>query len=135
MSQGYLLRKDDFPSGIQTPADVEKLAQLLNPYLSSLSALIASGVTVTDNVRCEVQTGIFTHNVAGQFTLKMLPAAKGCVVLGCDKAIPQGVVMRPVLDPRPGAAPRVSVTVLFSDPATTGAKVSLLLLPEGQLHV
>jgi hypothetical protein len=134
MSQGYLLRKDDFPSGIQTPADVEKLASLLNPYLSSLNALIASGVTLSDNVSAEVQVGVFAHGVPQQFTLKRLPGAKGCVVLGCDSALVRAApLMQAVLDPRPNALPRVSVTVWFDDPGVTRATVALLLTPEGRL--
>jgi hypothetical protein len=134
MSQGYLLRKDDFPGGIQTPADVEKLAALLNPYLSSLSALIARGVTLSDNVSAEVQVGVFAHGVPQQFTLKRLPGAKGCVVLGCDSALVRAApLMQAVLDPRPNALPRVSVTVWFDDPGVTRATVALLLTPEGRL--
>lgn len=134
MSAGFLVRKDDYPNGISTQADVEKLAALLNPYLAALNGLLAKGATLTGTVQCETQVGTFTHGVASQFSLKQLKSAKGCLVLGCDSAVPQGVTMQPVLDMNPGAAPRVNVTVLFSNPAVVGAKVAILLLPEGQLH-
>ncbi len=133
MSAGYLIRKEDFPAGIATAKDLEKLAALLNPYLSAFNALTANGVTLTDNLSCEVQVGTFSHGVASAFSLKRLKSAKGCVVLGCDIAVPTGVSMRAVLDMKPEALPRVSVTILFSNPATVGAKVALQFLPEGQL--
>jgi hypothetical protein len=133
-STGFLLRKDDYPNGIATSADVEKLAALLNPYLTNVNTLISQGGnSFSDNFACEVQTGTFSHNVASGFSLKKLTAAKGCVVLGCDKGFPVGVTMKAVQVNVAGSLPQVSVTVLFSDPTITGAKVALLLLPEGQL--
>lgn len=134
MSEGFLLRKDDYPNGLQTQQDVQRLAALLNPYLTALNGLLANGATLTGTLECEVAVGTFAHNVPSQFSLKKLKSAKGCVVLGCDSAIPQGVTMQSVLDMRPEAAPRVNITVLFSNPAVTAAKVAILLLPEGQLH-
>lgn len=132
---GFLLRKDDYPNGIATSGDVEKLAALLNPYLNEVNKLTgAGGSSLSDNIDCEVQSGTFSHGVASGFTLKSLKSAKGCLTLGCDKAKPIGVIMAAVQTTQAGDLPRVSVTVLFSDPATTGAKVSLLFLPEGQLY-
>lgn len=134
MSQGFLLRKDDYPNGIQTSGDVERLAALLNPYLTSINTLVAAGgVSLSNNFDCEVQTGVFSHNLASGFSLKKLQAAKGCVVLGCDKAKPRSVIMRSIPTNIAGSLPRVSVTIGFEDSTTAGAKVSLLFLPEGQL--
>lgn len=135
MATGFILRKDDYPNGITTSGDVEKLAALLNPYLNEVNKLTgAGGSSLSDNISCEVQAGTFSHGVASGFTLKSLKSAKGCLTLGCDKAKAIGVVMSAVQTTQAGDLPRVSVTVLFSDPATVGAKVSLLFLPEGQLY-
>ena len=133
-STGFLLRKDDYPNGIATAADVQKLAALLNPYLTNVNTLISQGGnSFSDNFACEVQTGTFSHNVATGFSLKKLPSAKGCVVLGCDSAFVLSVIMKAVQVNVAGGLPQVSVTVLFTDPGVVGAKVTLLLLPEGQL--
>lgn len=134
-SIGFLLRKDDYPDGIKTSADVEKLAALLNPYLNAVNKLTgAGGSSLSDNIDCEVQAGLCSHGVASGFTLKSLKSAKGCVLLGCDKAKPISVTMSAVQTTQAGDLPRVSVVVLFSDPSVVGAKVSLLFLPEGQLY-
>lgn len=131
---GFLLRKDDYPNGIATTGDVERLAALLNPYLTAVNTLVSqSGVSLTDNLSCEVQTGTFAHAVPQAFSLKRLKSAKGALVLGCDTATPIGLTMQAVQTTVAGSLPRVSVTVLFSDPAVTSAKVALLFLPEGQL--
>lgn len=53
---GYLLRKNDFPSGIQTADDVERLAALVNPYLSSLTKLGTGGVNAASNFDGQVLT-------------------------------------------------------------------------------
>src|SRR5258707_694968 len=74
MSAGFLIRKEDYPNGITTPADVQRFAALLNPYLSALNNLLANGATLTANISCEVQVGKFTHNVAQQFGLELLQA-------------------------------------------------------------
>lgn len=133
-SAGFLLRKEDYPKGIATQGDVEKLAALINPYLNEVNALTGeSGVSLTDNLTCEVQVGTLSHGVASRFSLKRLKQAKGCVVLGCDKAIPIAPIMQPVLISTAGALPQVAVTVWFNDPGVTSAKVALLFLPEGQL--
>lgn len=47
---GYLLRSNDFPNGIGTPQDVEKLGNLLNPYLQTLKSLNSGGVNVGANL-------------------------------------------------------------------------------------
>src|SRR5580692_8645312 len=132
---GFLLRKDDYPNGIQTSGDVEKLASLLNPYLDAVNKLTgAGGSSLSDNIACEVQSGTFSHGVASGFTLKSLKSAKGVFVIGCDKAKPISATMSAVQTTQAGDLPRVSVVVLFSDPSVVGAKVSLVFLPEGQLY-
>jgi hypothetical protein len=47
---GDLVRNADFPNGIQTPADVQRLGALLNPRLKDAAKLSANGVNASTNL-------------------------------------------------------------------------------------
>jgi hypothetical protein len=50
----YLLRSNDFPDGIKTSMDVQRLGAVLNPMLAKLKNLGARGVNLTQNVDGQV---------------------------------------------------------------------------------
>lgn len=51
---GDLLRTADFPNGIATASDVQRLGALLNPRLKRLQALSSQGVNAIDNLDAQV---------------------------------------------------------------------------------
>lgn len=53
---GYLLRSNDFPRGLATPQDVQKLGNLLNPYLQALKKLNTNGVNIGANLDAQTVT-------------------------------------------------------------------------------
>lgn len=82
-SSGYLVRSTDFPDGIKTQSDVQKLGALLNPYLVKLSSLGQAGVNVGQNLDGQIVTFSVT-------TPATMPAAVYPVVAG-NVSIPYSV--------------------------------------------
>src|SRR6266446_2437208 len=60
MSSGYVIRKNDFPGGIATAADVERLGALLNPQLRQASDLASRGVNLGKNLDGQVVSADLT---------------------------------------------------------------------------
>lgn len=108
-----------------------RLFASLNPYFDGIDKIAAKGGTFTENMRCEVVSGAFTHGTAQQVRLATLTRAGSALVLGADGQLPMMatvVMVQGTTQPKPLA----TVTIYFND--ATAAKVNcvVLLLPEGQ---
>lgn len=121
--------KDGPVDGASLREAFRKLFAQLNPGLDSTNKATAKGLTLADNLRCDIVTGTFAHGVASNFALTNLTKANSALPLGCDTQLFDGF---PAVKMVTGQAkPTVAITLFFRNTATTNAKCSILLLPEG----
>src|SRR5882724_4030472 len=109
MRDGDLRIPDGPITGEQLRAIFQRLNFQLNPYFDGLNKLVAKGITTTDNLKCDLVTGSFTHAVPATVQLSTLLRASSALVLGASG---QWVRSHPVvmMNPAtPGARPSCSV--------------------------
>ena len=103
---------------------------VLNPFFSSLNQLAAKGITLSENVQCDIVVGSFSHGVAQTVALKTLTQAKGALVVGCDGQIAKYASVQ--MSQQIGSNPLANVTVFFENILAASVTTAILLLPEGQ---
>jgi hypothetical protein len=119
--------KDGPVDGRSLRESFRRLFGQLNPYFDGLNGLGSKGITLTDNIRCDVAAGKFSHGVAATVALQQLERAGSVIALGADGAI---VACQPVL--RVTGRKKVEVTVYFNDVTAKNVPMKLLFLEEGQ---
>lgn len=121
--------KDGPVDGASLREVFRKMFAQLNPGLDSANKATAKGLTLADNLRCDIVSGSFSHGVASNFALTNLTKANSALPLGCDTQLLDGF---PAVQMVAGQSkPTVAITLFFRNIATTNAKCSILLLPEG----
>lgn len=104
-----------------------RLFSQVNPFFDALNKLGNKGITLTDNLRCDLVTAKLTHGVAATIALSNLSAANSALALGSDT----GILSRHVPVQMTGKK-QCQVTAWFDNPNTVDATVVLLLLEEGR---
>jgi len=117
------VRQEDFADPKLGAALAPLLRQTNNAFGALINA-VAGDITLSENVRCDVVTARFTHDVPQTVKLTKLRSAKSAVVLSCNGAI--SVATPTVID---GPDPRV--TLYFNDTAATNIPCTIALFPEG----
>jgi hypothetical protein len=119
------------------PIDGDKLREAfrrlfadLNPYFDGLNKLAARGLTLTENVACEIAAVQLTHGVPQLVALKTLTKAGGALVLSADGQVPYGTCALQ-MQQQTGAFPLANVTAYFRDTSASKVNCTLLILPEG----
>lgn len=106
-----------------------RLFAQLNPGLDAANKATSKGLTLADNLLCDIVSGTFAHGVANNFALANLVKANSALPLGCDTQLLDGF---PAVQMVAGASrPTVAITMFFRNVGTTNAKCSVLLLGEG----
>lgn len=102
----------------------------LNPGLDAANRATAKGLTLADNILCDIVSGSFSHGVAVNFALTNLTKANSALPLGCDTQLLDGF---PVVQMVTGATkPTAAITMYFRNTGATNAKCTVLLLSEGK---
>lgn len=117
-------------TGKMLTAAFKTLFAWLTPYFDSINKMAKKGVSLSDNVQCEVINGAFTHGTAQTVRLKTLERANGAVAIGCDGQIVAGVSVAMIQQTTVG--PLASVTVYFANASAAGVRCAIVLFPEGQ---
>lgn len=105
----------------------------LNPSLDAANRATARGLTLADNLLCDIVTGSFSHGVATNFALTNLTKANGALPLGCDTQLLDGF---PVIQMVTGVTkPTAAITMYFRNTGTFNAKCTVLLLSEGRQSI
>jgi hypothetical protein len=120
---------------------LRRLFSTLNPFFDGLNKVFSKGITLSENVRCEIVAGQFSHGVTQYVTLRTLTRAAGAIALGADMLtastgartgqLVKAVAVQPS-DLNNGKN-QVRVTVWFYNAGAVNVDTTLILLPEGQL--
>ncbi|MHB8682831.1 MAG: hypothetical protein ACYC9X_00715 [Dehalococcoidia bacterium] len=106
-----------------------RVFERLNPVMLEIAAALRTGLTLADNLRCDVVSGKFTHGVAQTVALHVLSNARSAIPLGADSQLVTGITVQPVAS---RGAPQASVTVYFANTAASRVACSFALLDVGQ---
>ena len=119
-------------TGIVLRDILKRLFTQINGSLDATNKVTAKGVTLGENIRCDLLTAKATHGVAFPVRLKTLAQAQSCLVTGGDTLLPFPVASVQMLQPsQAGGAPTANVTVWFQG-GTGAATVRLWLFDDGQ---
>jgi hypothetical protein len=119
---GDLLRTADFPNGVSTASDVQRLGALLNPRLKRLQALSSGGVNVATNLDASILSFQVTTPATPWWTTGATGAPIALDVAPCfprqvrinDRRTALGVLLLSCRDhsQAPGSTPSIATTGL-----------------------
>lgn len=123
--------KDGPVNGVDLREAFQRFFAQVNASFDLTNKSLSKGVTLTDNLRCDVVAGQFTHGVAQQVALHTLTKAQSAWVLGADGQLPLFATVTMVQrTSQPG--PLANVTIWFNDSTASKVKCAIALLPDGQ---
>ena len=141
---GDLLRTADFPNGVATASDVQRLGALLNPRLKLLQQMSGQGVNVATNLDAAIVSFQVTTPAAAWWTASAAGAQLPFDVAPCfpqqiridDRRRPLGVLLLSCQDhsqANPAGTPNSGATTPAI--ATTGLQWSYLAASHGQANL
>jgi hypothetical protein len=114
------LRAEEFPS---IPKEI---IRAFNVLAGVVSDALAGGLTLADNIRCDVIRAPFDSGVAKMVGLTKLSTVGGGVCLSADGYFPLGIYVR-----NSSRNKIAEVTIMFNDSSATNVDSTVVLFGEG----
>jgi hypothetical protein len=104
----------------------KRLFNQLNPYFIGINKTFSQGLSLSENVRCDLINATFSHGIAQDVALHVLSKAAGLIVLGANSHLVEGYT----ISMKSEAV--ATIAIWFNDVTASQVQCGLALFEDGQ---